>query len=214
MYENLFSPILDIWTAKRLRTEGYYQISPINPKIQEFQLWLPGNGAFQRKRMRGELEPEVLDLLVNHISPGDTVFDVGSAWGYFALAISTLDTDVYAFEIDEERVRHIEESAERSDLSVTATAGAVGTEILLDEYPTPDVVKMDIEGWEYKALVTAPNLLRAKPTLIIELHSPDVSLAGSHSAEISEIYTLLEEYGYDITELDKRGDNNYHILAQ
>jgi hypothetical protein len=82
IYTQIVSPYLDILTAKRFDTEGFYTLRP-SDAIDPYKLWLPGRGGFQRRRIRGELEPDVLDILVKRVNPGDTVFDVGAAWGYF-----------------------------------------------------------------------------------------------------------------------------------
>lgn len=147
IYTQILSPCLDVWTAKRFDTEGFHTINP--PGVDPYGLWLPGRGSFQRRRIRGELEPDVMNSLVKRVNPGDTVFDVGAAWGYFSLALSSLGATVYAFELEEDRIELIEKSSLRSGLDVTTVAGAVGDTVRLDNYPVPDVIKMDIEGWEY-----------------------------------------------------------------
>jgi len=213
IYTQVLSPCLDIWTAKRFDTEGFYTIKP-SEAIEPYELWLPGRGGFQRRRIRGELEPDVMDLLVERVNPGDTVFDVGAAWGYFSLALTSLGATVYAFEIKEERIRSIEKSSQRSGLDVTTVAGAAGDTVRLDEYPVPDLIKMDIEGWEYQALLSGKEFLEQnRPVLVIEYHSPEAALAPD-AVDKDTFYALLHDCGYEITELDKRSVNNFHIIAE
>lgn len=61
--------------------------------------------------------------------------------------------------------------------------------------PPPQLIKMDIEGYEYKALKGMGELLaRHHPDLLIEVH-PDMLLEQSESVEAMESY--LADLGYD-----------------
>ena len=115
IYTQIVSPCLDMWAAKRFDTEGFYTLKP-SDAVEPYELWLPGRGSFQRRRIRGELEPDVMDILVKRVNPGDIVFDVGAAWGYFSLALRSLDATVYAFEVEEESIKLIRNQASVRDL--------------------------------------------------------------------------------------------------
>jgi hypothetical protein len=108
-------------------------------------------------------------------------------------------------ELEEERIDLIERSSQRSGIDVTTVAGAVGDTVRLDDHPVPDLIKMDIEGWEYQALLSGKECLEQKrPVLLIEYHSHEAALAPD-AVEKDIFYTLLHDCGYEITELDKRG---------
>jgi hypothetical protein len=70
----------------------------------------------------------------------------------------------------------------------------------------PDVVKIDIEGWEVEALGGAANLLSSrKPSLIIEVHSADLE---------KECLVLLADHDYSTEIVDpRRFIPDYRLLA-
>lgn len=61
--------------------------------------------------------------------------------------------------------------------------------------PRIDVMKMDIEGAEYSALIGTSEILRRKdkPTLLIEFEEPRQQAFGSSCAKLA---SLLRDYGY------------------
>jgi FkbM family methyltransferase len=62
---------------------------------------------------------------------------------------------------------------------------------LLDHFPVPDVVKIDVEGAEVDALVGAEPLLRHRPVLLCEV-------AAANAARVHE---LLHPFGYRYIDL-------------
>jgi FkbM family methyltransferase len=73
--------------------------------------------------------------------------------------------------------------------------------ISLDEFikqgnPEPDLIKMDIEGAEYDALVGAKDLLRnKKPVIFLATHSSEIK---------AKCLKLLAEFGYTVTAIDNK----------
>jgi FkbM family methyltransferase len=72
----------------------------------------------------------------------------------------------------------------------------------VDDLPgQPDLIKIDIEGFELEALRGAERILRqTRPTLIVEIHPPQLELCGG-SAEA--IYDLLRIQNYAVQEIDR-----------
>lgn len=70
-----------------------------------------------------------------------------------------------------------------------------------NELPAPDVVKIDAEGSEFKVLQGMENQLGTVRTIYCELH-PILQDDG----DSSRIRALLADNGYDIRELERRGD--------
>lgn len=91
-------------------------------------------------------------------------------------------------------------------------AGVFGELLSLDEFAKmhdvyPDILKMDIEGFELDALKSAHEILSRKPVIDISLH-PAYLKARGQSAD--EVLKLLAGYGYRIL---WEGDNTYFMRA-
>jgi FkbM family methyltransferase len=126
-----------------------------------------------------------------------TVLDVGANAGYFTLLFSRAVGAVFAFEPDPQNLVHLRRNItlnHRDNVSIIAAAvtdkegvarfrpdASMGsicsdgplsvTTCRIDEFPTPDFVKMDIEGGELLALQGAQRtLLKHRTSWFIELH--------------------------------------------
>jgi FkbM family methyltransferase len=75
----------------------------------------------------------------------------------------------------------------------TITAATTTLDDVAAQVGFPDVVKMDIEGAEILALRGATKVLDRKPTLLVEVHSEQLS---------RDFYPLLESFGYNFYRLD------------
>jgi FkbM family methyltransferase len=77
---------------------------------------------------------------------------------------------------------------------------------------TPDVIKIDIEGCEYKALSAAKNSInKFKPIIFIEVH-PKFLIQYNNSIE--DIVTFVESINYDVYDLDNKKVENYLEILQ
>lgn len=67
---------------------------------------------------------------------------------------------------------------------------------------TPDIIKIDVEGWEMHVLKGLQQTLQTyHPTLFIEFTSPNLRAAGTTCAELAEFIRAL---GYQLYEYDPR----------
>jgi FkbM family methyltransferase len=75
----------------------------------------------------------------------------------------------------------------------------------------PDVIKVDVEGFELQVLRGSMSLLRAiRPVWLIEVHPPQLTLSGGTT---DELFARLREAGYSIDVVDRSPNSLYTILA-
>lgn len=97
--------------------------------------WLACSRGKLLRVLSGRYEPEQTDLFVEHVRPGDTVFDVGAHAGYYTLLASTLvgpSGRVCAFEPDPGNVRALRGNVETNGctnvrIEEAAVADGAGT---------------------------------------------------------------------------------------
>lgn len=177
----------------------------------------------------GSYERRNADLLHSLCRPGMTAFDVGANAGYFTLLFSwnaRPQGKVLSFEPDPSNramlehhllinaitnVSIVPSAASDRDGDARFECGASmghltdgGKTIVrttcLDQFPTPDLVKMDIEGAETLALLGAKRILSERRTKwFIELHGNQANAC----------INLLEASAYKVRNI---GQN--HILAE
>jgi FkbM family methyltransferase len=80
---------------------------------------------------------------------------------------------------------------------------AVTIDELADEYGKPDVVVLDIEGFELQALLGAQRTLGEGVTFVIEVHAGgELQAAGG---TVKEIASMLQRHGYALEYLSSDG---------
>lgn len=183
--------------------------------IDSFYLNLPDSGTSRYRRMFGEWEPKVMSTLASEIDKDTVYWEFGGAWGYFSMAIAPHVKECYSFEALEERSQKVKKSIEKNGYdNVEAICGIVGKNIQLDNYPTPDIVLMDVEGFEYEILKHNSWLLENSTTFIIEVHTQEGHV--HHTEEKphlnpSGVKEILKNHAYEISQIDE--GKNYHIKA-
>jgi FkbM family methyltransferase len=185
----------------------------------------------------GKADPMLFSVVREHVTPGDTVWDVGANVGLFSFAAAARaggEGRVLALEADSwlvgllrrsaslpaNRALHVEvlpaAAAERVDVarfniavrgraaSYLDTAGGssqaggvlesqlvptVSLDWLLDRFPAPSFVKIDVEGGELAVLKGASRLLsEARPAILCEVFGE----------RRSEVDALLRGFGYEL----------------
>jgi FkbM family methyltransferase len=157
-------------------------------------------------------------------------FDVGANIGWYSFLAADAGVErIVAFEFMNEYANFISENFKKEGIPATVVKKGVGAPnrfekysdplaktsgalISLDEYAKvnniwPDIMKMDIEGFELDALRNAHEILLRKPALDISLH--DRFLLDRGQSE-NEVLSLLSSYGYKIV---WQGGGTYFMVA-
>lgn len=164
-------------------------------------------------------ESNIVQLVQNRISSGDTVLELGCSLGYFTTLFSRIVNSnglVVGYEINKQRYEVLKNNLERNDchnvtvynLGVAAESQSVDNQqtgatsdvdyVKLDEHLTvdPDFVKIDIEGAEYDALVGMKQLLsKERPVIVCEVHPNKIETFGN---TIDDLFKFLSDVEYDI----------------
>ncbi|MBW3577888.1 MAG: FkbM family methyltransferase [Actinobacteria bacterium] len=164
----------------------------------------------------GELiyEPAETAVFRDLISPNSVVFDVGAHIGYYSLMAAAIHSSVrvFAFEILDRFASEIARHASRNSLAsqieiIPEPIGKTGAPVAYESFAgygrkqatslddfcfqrglRPDVIKMDIEGYEVDALNGANWILReARPTLIVSIHPAMIINLGSEPGALLDI---------------------------
>ena len=153
------------------------------------------------------------------LSKGKSVFfDVGANIGYYSyIAAANGIKEIIAFEFTPAYAEFTKRGFAANKISgkivncgvgnpgewsayADPLASASGNLISLDEYSKetgiyPDVIKMDIEGYELDALRNAHEILSRKPAIDISIHPLFLSNRGQNA---EDVLSLLAGYGYKI----------------
>lgn len=171
------------------------------------------------QRARGEREGHTTAMLAAVAFPGCKVLEIGSCFGYFTLILSKFVGPtgwVLAVESLKSYARIVRRNLEINQtpnvemLNVCVNndpsyAGKYNpdkvpvkrvTQILAEKKLVPDLIFMDIEGWEVhvmKDLVESEYLKENRPTIIWECHAEIFPGSGHHW----DLAKWLEPYGYN-----------------
>jgi len=143
-------------------------------------------------------------------------FDVGANIGYYSyLAAAAGIQRIVAFEFMEEYASFTKEAFSKNQIPGQVINKGVGNPgektryadhfaccggktLSLDDFARenniyPDIMKMDIEGYELDALRNAKEILLRKPAIDISIHPSYLTDRGQSAQEVLD---LLAEYGY------------------
>lgn len=187
-----------------------------------------------------ESEGYVVADLVDTLRPDDVFYDVGAHIGFYTCLVSPVleEGAVVAFEPDDrdrgvirsnvarnhpDRISHhavlLSDSNGEQPFRGESLADEEGELVdvwRLDDYrtehdlPAPTAMKIDVEGAELRALEGARKSLESVRACYIELHADD--LMGRFGDTKADLYSFLEEEGFSVVELGRRG-GEAHLKA-
>lgn len=163
-------------------------------------------------------EPEDLPRFKELINTKKVFFDIGANIGYYSyIAAANGIKEIIAFEFTPAYAEFTKQEFAANKISGKVVnhgvgnpgewsaysdplASASGKLISLDEYSKetgiyPDIIKMDIEGYELDALRNAHEILLRKPAIDISIHPLFLSNRGQNA---EDVLSLLAGYGYKI----------------
>lgn len=137
------------------------------------------------------------------VSNGDIVVDVGTAEGNFALDVLDKASKIYLVEAEEDWIEALRYTFADYQNKVVIIQGYAsdhtgGNMITLDDVIKEEVqfLKMDVEGWEVKALAGAGRLMKSSSNL-------KCAVCAYHNNEDEELLlAIAAKYGFD-TEISK-----------
>jgi len=204
-----------------LDTTALYRVSLATPGYEPFYCWFNFDTPSYRSRLTGQYERPCFEVLDDIVDEDTTFWEVGAGWGYFSLALADRVDEVVAFEPLESRSKLLVDSiTENGYDNVELVADAVEDfDSQIEKRGVPDVVVMDIDGWEYDVLRNSPNALDAEITWIVEIHEEQMGTNPPDPELIKPDATvdLFREHGYDMTRIDERERSGetyaYHVVA-
>jgi hypothetical protein len=211
-------PLASIYHTRAVFSqEGSHRITPSEGTLPPFWLWLPdGQSNHRLNCLRGELEPEVMAALSDHVDSESIVWEVGAARGYFTLAAAGRASKAIAFEASPEHIAEIQRGIKKNGYkNIEVIEGVVGDDVSLDSFEPADIVVMDVEGWEYQILSDSPKTVGTVETWIIEVHKKggDPNAPEPPRIDTAGVFDILESAGYSTEILEQDSEDRYHVLA-
>jgi FkbM family methyltransferase len=162
------------------------------------------------------------------------IYDVGGMTGIYGLLAAKVNpkATVLIFEPDPINFKHIELNIKLNglgnckavhgavtdhsgtiDFLVTGTSGSrIGKSehsesvpaYRLDDFPVPDLIKIDVEGFEHAVIRGATKMLEKKPTMFLEVHNWVEDESG--------LWQKLKAAGYTATMINTERDGHHYLL--
>lgn len=212
----------------KIRGKNYFDININGTKLKLF-FSHPYHYLIAKHLSRNEHEYALLAAWQEEAKKADTILDVGSYNGIYALVAKAVNKKARVIEFEPEpvNIEHILENMKQNNLEIEMFDGVIsandgvatfspheggtggfigkGDEIpatKLDSVPMGSkiLIKLDIEGAEYDVLKAAPRTLKKDVTILLEVHKEFIKKYG-HTAE--ELYELIQEAGYRLLWLDE-----------
>ena len=175
-----------------------------------------------------DYEPEQKFAFLEMAKNSKIVFDIGTQIGFYAILAAKLGAEkVVAIDIDKEFLKIAQKQAKLNNVEdkiefLRYAIGVDGNLIEVENYNGiskvdsisldtlckikniyPDLIKIDIEGWELEAFENAKDLLKKKPKILLALH-PD--FIRQRNKDPKNVLKILFENNYKIKALTLSSD--------
>jgi hypothetical protein len=208
----------DLYRKYQLRVMNF-SLQPFATKNGDFSITIP---AFAQRYYDEDYERQMSDALAETLSSETVFYDIGCGFGYhmhLALQSGVPEEQIFSFEPNNFRHAVVERHNNREGITLenkyVGSRQSPGT-VTLDEYtsthPSPDVLKMDIDGAEGTAIEGMREMLEAEmPELFLEIHP--VKIERFPRSE-QYMYDTLRELGYEMRYADhRRGEVDWKPLT-
>lgn len=171
-------------------------------------------------RAIGISETAVMEDFVASIEPGEVFWDIGANQGVYSMLAAVSGLDVHAFEPGDDARAVLAKNARLNDVDITtypialdkengekilAETGTTGSRNIVSDgegdlvsvkrgdevsAPAPDVMKIDVEGFELRVLQGLGDVMQHCRLCYVEVHDDD---------DLHEVEEVLAEQGLDQT---------------
>lgn len=146
-----------------------------------------------------EIDPDFTKLTKKSLKENSTTATVNNS----AVSNKTGDTVSYSGEFGKTSI----------DSTTTTGSREVDT-ITIDDYatnnPNPDVMKIDVEGFERHVLEGAERVLEEgyPETMFLEIHPQKIQ---NHGGQVQDVLNLIDSYGYNYTPIENHRNKNAEV---
>lgn len=161
--------------------------------------------------MAFEPSPEVFQALRSNIAHSANVqalqYGIGARDGVASFASQGMSTSAsFVAAVTRINERHTNAPIRAIEVEVRTVDG-----LIRDGARPPDLLKVDVEGYELEVLRGSASLLNnERPGIIIEIHPPQLEMSGG---TIPDIDNFLSEHSYDVAVIDRNPNGIFTLLA-
>lgn len=159
----------------------------------------------------------MIDELAKVLRESYVYFNVGGQFGYttvVAEGMGVAPSNIYVFEGNTFRSRVLGKNCPDDVTIVPEFVGedeknTISIDNFVDEHPTPDVVKIDVEGMEFDVLQGMTDTLRDEsPILFVEVHD---RFLPEYGVSPEDVFEFLEQYGYTLAKANHRAKDEEFV---
>jgi hypothetical protein len=142
-------------------------------------------------------------------------FDIGASYGHYAWLASTLCKKVYCFEGNDLELFFLRKNLKNYS-NVKIVNKYISKDFNLNKICNkfkfyPDIVKIDIEGYEVELIYDSEDLLKNGSYFLIEFHQRKILEKYNNAKIIEDFFALFNKYNYQI---EYNQHHEYNLLKE